>query len=81
MKVGTDDPKWRAEMTLSAVPMVSASEFKAITDAVEEMLGKNAVAQVFRHHGFSESIMTDMSLQLPNAEYMRFLEDVACEIN
>ncbi len=81
MKVGTDDPKWRAEMTLSAIPMVSASEFKAITDAVQEMFGKNTVTQVFRRHGFLESIMTDMSLQLPNAEYMRFLEAVARETN
>jgi AraC-like DNA-binding protein len=68
-------------MTLSAIPMVSSSEFKAVADAAKELFGKRAVTRVFRRHGFSESILTDTSFQLPNAEYMRFLEAAARETN
>lgn len=61
------------------IPMVSAPEFTAVATAVAAMFGQPALARVFRRHRFSERILTDPSLQLPNAEYMRFLEAAARE--
>lgn len=59
------------------IPMVSASEFAAIASAVDEMFGHALTRRVFSEHGFSERLLQDQSMQLPNAEYMRFLETCA----
>jgi AraC-like DNA-binding protein len=59
--------------------MVSSSEFSAVVNAVAAIFGQPAVARVFRRHSFSERILTDPSLQVSNAEYMRFLEAAARE--
>ena len=66
-------------MTHPEFPFVSAQEFAAVADTVAEMFGHSVVKRVFRVHGFSERILTDPELQLPNAEYMRFLEACARE--
>ncbi len=59
------------------IPMVSASEFAAIAGAVDQMYGRALTRRVFTEHGFSERLLQDPSMQLPNAEYMRFLETCA----
>ena len=59
------------------IPLVSAEEFAAVAAAVEQMFGSKTVERVFQAHGFSEQLITDPSLKLPNAEYMRFLEACA----
>lgn len=59
------------------IPMVSASEFAAIASAVDEMFGHALTRRVFSAHGFSEILLQDPTMQLPNTEYMRFLETCA----
>ncbi len=59
------------------IPMVSASEFAAIARAVDEMFGHTISRRVFSDHGFSEMLLHDPTMQLPNTEYMRFLEACA----
>lgn len=59
------------------IPMVSAAEFSAIAGAVDDLFGAEATHEVFARHGFSELLLKDLTMQLPNAEYMRFLETCA----
>jgi len=59
------------------IPMVSGTEFAAISAAVSEMFGSEATSEVFNRYGFSDQLLHDPSFQLPNAEYTRFLEACA----
>lgn len=60
--------------------MVRASEFIAVANAIGGMFGERTVKRVFQRNGFSKRILTEPSLLLPNAEYMRFIEATAREI-
>lgn len=61
------------------IPVVRALEFAAIAAAVETLFGAEVVDTVFKQHGFSIALLSEPDLQLPNVEYVRFLEACARE--
>lgn len=64
-------------MSHPEIPMVSAAEFAAIVATVNAQFGAEATQKVFERHGFAKALLKDPTTQLPNAEYMRFLEACA----
>lgn len=64
-------------MTHPEIPLLSAREIIPVAQLVAEHYGAEAVDNIFSKYGFSKRILNDPDMNVPNAEYVRFLEACA----
>lgn len=61
----------------SEIPLLSAREIISVAHLITESYGADVIEDIISRHGFSRRILTDPDMQVPNAEYVRFLEACA----